>query len=678
VGGASAPTNTSRIFTRALLPAWAVLALSLFGTGAAWWYAQQLVEARARADLAAAADEIASRIARRMTAYEQVLHAGAALFAAADKVSREDWRRFVAHLRSDENFPGIQGIGFARLIPARELAVHERAVRAEGFPDYAVRPAGARDPYTSIVYLEPFSGRNLRAFGFDMYSEPVRRAAMQRACDRGDGALSGKVTLVQETARDAQAGFLLYVLMYGTISPGDTAAARRDALRGWTYAPFRMDDFMRALLGNVVPIVDFEVFDGETIEDAALLFDLGETHGYRKPPPAFWQRLVRLDIAGRAWTLVFRPQPGFMAGLYATPRLVLAGGGVIALLLFVIAAGLALARERAEAHAREIEDRNLRLAEAARMKTEFLNTMTHELKTPLNAIIGFSEMLASGIPQPLPPEQQHYAQDILDAGRHLLALLSDILAYSRMEAGELKLELAPMNLAFFLPQRLAALRTLAEAKQQRFAVDIDPAVAGTVHVDRDKLMRILQNLVGNAIKFTPEGGAISLRARRVFVGAEAPPTEAAGAGGGRGAFVGAEAPPTKTPLQVEGKGLVGGASAPTKHSPAPGEIFVGGASAPTASWLEIAVTDTGIGIAEADRPRLFQPFVQLEKSLTRQEGGAGLGLALAYRLAELHGGDISIDSTPGHGSTFTLRLPWREEPVGAEAPPTEPRPPAPT
>ncbi len=589
-----------QLFSRPFLPAWVMLALALSATGFGWRYAERLVEGRARVELDAAASEIQTRITRRLIAYEQVLHAGAALFAASTTVSREEWRQFVAHLRLEEHFPGIQGIGFARRISPPELAAHESALRAEGFSDYALRPPGGRELYTAIVYLEPFSGRNLRAFGYDMFSEPVRRAAMARACHTGDAALSGKVTLVQETARDPQAGFLLYVPVFAA-ARAERSSEPCAALSGWAFAPFRMTDFILALVGNAAPIVDFEIFDGETTDAAALLFDLGGAAGHETPGHTLWQRQDRMPMAGQVWTIVFRPQPNFLAGLDPAPRLVLASGSSIALLLFLIAAGLTSARLRAEAQAAEraqalaqIEHQNLRLAEAARMKTEFLNTMTHELKTPLNAIIGFADLLASGIPQPLPPEQRVHAQDILDAGRQLLALLSDILAYSRLDAGELKLEPAPVDLAAFLPPRLAALRARAQAKEQTFSIDFDPSAAGIVLVDRDKLLQIVRQLVDNAIKFTPSGGAVALHVRR------------------------------------QGR------------------------------WLEIAVIDNGIGIAAADQPRLFLPFVQLEGGLARSAGGVGLGLALARRLAQLHDGDILAQSTTGQGSTFTLRLPWRE------------------
>jgi PAS domain S-box-containing protein len=742
------------LFSRKLIAAWAVLALSLTGTLTGWQYAVRLTEARAQAQLDAAADAIASEIRRRMTAYEQVLHAGAALFAASDKVSRAEWRDFVTHLKIDEHFPGIQGIGFARRIAPAELAAHIRAVRAEGFPGYAVRPEGARETYTSVVYLEPFGGRNLRAFGFDMFSEPVRREAMLRACDAANAALSGKVTLVQETGQDVQAGFLLYVPVYAKVSPRNTAAERRAALTGWTYAPFRMNDFMRAFVGRSTSIVDVDIFDGKAVDEAALLFDLDSTHRYAMPAPALWQRQDVLELAGHSWTLAFRPRPAFAAGLDATPRLILAGGTVISLLLFAIAAGLATTRERAYAlagrlnrelrqshdeleskvaertaeierlleaspmviaylverrivrvngvvealtgyapaellgqttrllyfseedyevagsalraqlaetgraqldmrlrrkngsaiwarfHVRlldardpakgaiylteditglrraeeqvraqmeEILRQNQALAEASRAKTEFLHTMRHELRTPLNAIIGFAELLVQGIPQPLPEEQRRYARDILDAGEGLLKLINEILLYTAGDADRLPFNPRPIEIKPFLAERLRGVEGAAGNKNVALALeaadDLPRLVADAAH-----LRTLLDHLLDNAVKFTPEGGEVTLRAVSL-----------------------------PSPIEGEGENRAGG------------------------SYLEISVTDTGIGIAAEDLPRLFKPFTQLDTVLTRHAAGTGMGLALARRLAELHGGDIAVRSEPDRGSTFTVRLPWQPE-----------------
>ena len=569
------------LFSRKLLAAWAVLALSLTGTLIGWQYAVRLTEARAQAQLDAAADAIASEIRRRMTAYEQVLHAGAALFAASDKVSRAEWRDFVTHLKIEEHFPGIQVSGSARRIAPAELGAHIRAVRAEGFPGYTVRPEGARETYTAIVYLEPFGGRNLRAFGFDMFSEPVRREAMLRASDTANAALSGKVTLVQETERGVQAGFLLYVPVYTKVSPRSTAAERRAALAGWAYAPFRMNDFMRAFVGASASIVDLEVFDGEKADAAAPLFDLDSTHRYAMPAPAPWQRQDVLELAGHRWTVQFRPQPAFAAGLDATPRLILAGGILISLLLFAIAAGLATTRERAYALAgrlnrelqqshdsletkvaertrelrnalHRIEAQNRRMAETDRMKTEFLNTLSHELKTPLNAIIGFSELLAEGIPRPLPPDQRQHAQDILDAGRDLLKLIDGILQYTAGEAGRLALHPRPIELAPFLAERLRGFEGAAGHKHIALALDVAEDLPRLV-ADPNHLRTLLGNLLDNAVKFTPEGGSVTLRAMNASPSPQPPPIK------GEGAFL-------PSPLAPQGYFLRGAGEGPGERA----------------------------------------------------------------------------------------------------------------
>ncbi|MBA4376943.1 MAG: hypothetical protein C0401_12340 [Anaerolinea sp.] len=119
-----------------------------------------------------------------MTAHEAILRSGAGLFYATENVSRENWRTFVDNLDLDLHYPGIQGYGFSMLISPDILAQHTAEIRAQGFPEYQVRPDGERENYTSIIYIEPFSGRNLKAFGYDMFSEPVRRYDMERARDQ--------------------------------------------------------------------------------------------------------------------------------------------------------------------------------------------------------------------------------------------------------------------------------------------------------------------------------------------------------------------------------------------------------------------------------------------------------------------------------------------------------------
>jgi CHASE1-domain containing sensor protein len=149
-----------------------------------WWRDTETRRAAVEAEqLELEARRVSTKIAERLDAYDEILRGAAGLFAASDEVRRDVWHRYAVQLKLGQAYRGIQGVGFSVVIPPGRLAAHVEAVRREGFPDYTVRPPGPRPLYTSIVLLEPFAGRNLRAFGYEMYSEPVRREAMERARD---------------------------------------------------------------------------------------------------------------------------------------------------------------------------------------------------------------------------------------------------------------------------------------------------------------------------------------------------------------------------------------------------------------------------------------------------------------------------------------------------------------
>ncbi len=219
---------------------WLVFGLLILGmtiTALASLYVKSEVERAAEREFDFISSEIQLNIADRLAASAQVLFSGAALFNSSDTVTREEWRIFIEQLRIEEQLPGIQGVGFAIMIPPEQLDQHIQQIRDEGFPEYTVRPEGDREAYSSIIYLEPFTGRNLRAFGYDMFSEPVRRAAMEQARDENTAVLSGKVVLVQETNEDVQAGTLMYVPIYRKGLPIETVEQRRAAILGWVYSP---------------------------------------------------------------------------------------------------------------------------------------------------------------------------------------------------------------------------------------------------------------------------------------------------------------------------------------------------------------------------------------------------------------------------------------------------------
>ncbi|HEX4845271.1 MAG TPA: CHASE domain-containing protein [Geothrix sp.] len=331
----------------------AVLAGSLGLTFRVWAQARASARQEIRAYFDFRARDALSRMTQRLATYEQVLRGVRGLFYASDQVSRREFSAYVASLNLEEHHPGIQGLGYAALVPRAKAGRHVEAIRREGFPTYTLWPPGERDPLSAIVYLEPFSGRNLRAFGYDMYSEPVRREAMARAWQTGATALSAKVTLVQETGRDVQSGFLMYLPVYAKGGePGRN-------LEGWVYVPFRMADFMADVLGERAEDLDVEIYDRGVPGLGTLMYDRDPGHAGLLPPPGLGSRHV-LEFGGHRWTVAIRALPRLEARLRRDSSIqVLIVGSLGSLLAATLVWGLALGRERA-----------LALAEARKLQVE--------------------------------------------------------------------------------------------------------------------------------------------------------------------------------------------------------------------------------------------------------------------------------------------------------------------
>jgi len=280
----------------------------------------------------------------------------------------------------------------------------------------------------------------------------------------------------------------------------------------------------------------------------------------------------------------------------------------------------------------DLEAVNQQLQDVSRHKSEFLANMSHKLRTPLNSILGFSQLLQEQTASLLSEKQSRYLTHIHNSGQHLLQLIKDILDLSRVEAGKLLLQPEALAVAAALEEILVIACGLGQKKGQTVEAQIE-ADLPPLRADPVRFKQICFNLLSNAVKFTPDGGRITVRARRVSQ--RTGETETRGAGEGF------------APIR------------PYPDSPTP----------PEGDFLEIAVTDTGIGIRPEDLPRLFQEFVQLETTRAQHREGTGLGLALTSRLVESHGGRIwAASEGEGRGSTFTVVLPLAGPGGPADAP----------
>jgi PAS domain S-box-containing protein len=342
---------------RGPIPVPSVLAALVFLASLAVTYVVSVkLERTAVADLENTFDyrarDVAAGIVRRMAVYEEVLRATRGFMRGSVDLTQADFAEYYGQLRLNENFPGIQALGIAAIVPADGLAAHEAGMRARGFPDYAVKPPGPRPVYTAVTHIQPFAGSNLRAFGYDMFSEPVRRAAMEAARDTGRAAATGRVTLVQEDARKGgpggQRGFLMYVPVYGAGLPYATPAERRAAIVAWVYAPFRMGDLMRGLGGEHAGDLDIEIYDGAAPAPDTLLYRSQEARAQQPGRRPLFSYQTAVDTAGRHWTLLIRSAPPLEAELARRPAFAITVTGIgLGLLLAMVVWLLASERRRA-------------------------------------------------------------------------------------------------------------------------------------------------------------------------------------------------------------------------------------------------------------------------------------------------------------------------------------------
>lgn len=250
----------------------------------------------------------------------------------------------------------------------------------------------------------------------------------------------------------------------------------------------------------------------------------------------------------------------------------------------------------------ELAQANVTLYEANRVKSEFLASISHELRTPLNSIIGFADLLGEVSDERI----QRYGRNIATSAKNLLGMINDLLDLAKIEAGKADVRFDKVSVADLCRTLGALMKPLADKRQIELSVELADELP-LVATDAGKLQQVLYNLLSNAVKFTPAGGGVTLSAA----------TES---------------------ISRRGKAI---------------------------DHVVVSVADTGPGIAEVDQERIFEKFYQADRSLTKTSYGTGLGLAIARELTGLLGGQLTLNSSPGHGAVFSVKIPV--EPVAPEA-----------
>lgn len=681
------------------------------------WREREL--AQAREQFGQHAGRIADLIQQRLDEYELTLRGGAAMVAAVQWPAPAHWHSYVSGLSLATRYPAVLGLGFAAYVDPAGLARLQLLMRDAGAGHYTVRPPGVRPAYGPIVYLEPATADNRQTIGYDMYSEPVRRAAMLAALESGRTRLSGMVYLLQDHGRRIP-GLLLYHPVYAGDLPPQTVAARRAAMKGWVYLPFRVHTMVQAATAGARGSERLRIVDVSDAAPQVLYEDPGiDTDN------AFALSLP-LEVDGRRWRLDFYSGPAASAvpGL-ASLNWLLAAGIAISLLLFAIVWSLAGTQARAQRiasamtaslrrseerfrtaiqhspigkalldaqgrvlevndaferlvgrpaaqllghplagvlagadpHSREaalqalaagtvaratvalrradgdlrhvqlvaaplpgrgegeaaqlvqVDDitervraeqevqalnrslearvaaRTRALREANRELESFAYSVSHDLRAPLRSIEGFSRILLEKQAAALDATGRDYLQRVRNATARMGELIEALLKLSRIGRGELKPE--EVDLSALAADVVAGLRESRPGHAPEVAIQPGLRAQG----DRALLRNLLDNLIGNAWKFTRDAAA-----PRIAFGAEYGPD-----------------------------GLP-----------------------------EFFVRDNGAGFDPAYADKLFQPFQRLHSQ--DQFEGHGIGLASVKRIVERHGGHLRAEGAPGQGATFFFTL----------------------
>ncbi|MFN4290902.1 MAG: CHASE domain-containing protein [Permianibacter sp.] len=694
-----------------------VIATACFGLAlAAAWSLQQLSQRADAARLDGYSRDLRTLISQRMLGHEQILRGGAGLFDASATVTRQEWRRYIEQLKLTERYPGIQGVGFSERVPAAELDRHVARIRAEGFPDYQVKPAGARTEYSAIIYLEPFAGRNLAAFGYDMLSEPVRGQAMRRAMRTGEASLSGAVTLLQETHGAVQPGFLLYMPVYGHGADLTNPDARERATIGWIYSPFRAYDLLQSMLHDwgQADVGDFALIDGLDSKDPTAVLFRSDADA-----PVDWHTLrysnsQTLHLFGRDWTLVsWLPESQTAQDQTALAALLLGSmiSALIMLLLRTLANREARANQIADLMTSNYRQSEAALAASAQRANAIIDNVADAILTvasdgtvlqanPAAArLFGYEDesMIGSTLQQLLPAVPQEQLQALLrdasqSAGQTTTTPLRE-LEGRRKNQTSVPIEMALSVLPQAEPETFIAVcrdvtaRRRVDRLKREFVATVShelrtplTSIAGSLDLlvsnqfatlpgpVRDLLLiahrnsKRLAELINDLLDIEQiSRGQLTLFLEDINVqgmlehvmSAIEPYAHSLGV-----TLQQAECEPTwqvRADRKRLHQVLTNLLSNAIKYSPRGGLVVVH--TTIDADHLRISVEDQGPGVPKEFEARLFQQFSRADSSDHRRVGGTGLGLAISKELIERMHGQIGYRALQPRGACFYIELP---------------------
>lgn len=577
-----APVYRSLYFPPAVIFV-AVALATTFG----WLAAQETLRHDINVAADSKADTVQQSLREHMVTYEQILHGGAGLFRSSTLVTHEEWENFLNVFSVDTDLSGVQVIGLAKVFNQNDLSGVTEFMEEEGIENFKVTPEQPeRGQYAALLYIHDVGTSKAPVYGYDMYTEPVRKQAMERARDTGEISMTPRLELLSQESAGQNFGFNVFVPLYKRSMPTSTTEERRAALDGFVYASFKADSFFKNIIGGADnKNVGFLV----RAENGGTPSTMYESPTYKDVASGRFATVVsrKINLYGQTWTINFATDTRTLVSdeQLSRPEGLLFFGTLSSFLVAAVVLLLIKAR------ARDLSTQKEQAVELA--KDELLSLASHQLRTPATGVKQYVGMVLQGFAGKVPPTQRKLLEKAYASNDRQLRIINEILHLAKIDSGRIVLAKQLTNLNELVSDVVTEQTPDIKSADHKITVGL-PTEPLVIHADTHMLRMAIENLLSNAIKYTPNGGSITVKVYK-------------------------------------------------KNS-----------------FAYISITDTGVGISAEDTDKVFRQFSRLSNVMSQRVGGTGIGLYLAKHLVELHNGQVTMESQPGKGSTFTIAMPLHE------------------
>lgn len=477
-----------------------VFILGLVITLLSWYVDKQRVENQYQAEIVAQATALENDINRRLSIYEQMIRGTSGLFGASDKVSQEEWAKYIKRYDLANTYPGVTTIGYVEYVNAANLSDFLSRLAVQGLPS-AIFPVGDRPEYAPITYIDPFNDVTKRAIGYDTLADPSRAHSIEQARDNGRVTISEKLTLINDRDTANQSSFAMFTAIYKDNIVPDSLDERKENFKGVVYAGFRSQDFFDEAIdrSKFHAYSAVEIFDGESTDQKSLLYASSNLASVDKSQQS---QAFTMNSFERPWTFRFAGPLSVNKQDTQRSNMILIGGTTISFAIAGFLFLVMLTRARDIAYAKQ--------REAQQAKDDLLSLASHQLRTPATAVKQYLGMILEGYTGPVDEKQLPALQKAYASNERQLDTINQILYVAKADAGRLSINKMPFDLNLLIDDIALDLEDTLESKGQ--SIIIEPSVK-RLQIDGDEasLRMVIENLITNASKYSYDDSHITIK-----------------------------------------------------------------------------------------------------------------------------------------------------------------------